>query len=120
MKELISRIKKMKDTEGFIGYIVITQDSIPISYFNVGDEEAGNKLIRKFLVCYAAVISDLVFKTNLMFKEGEQLRSIRMRTKKGIEIIVTVQNNCTLVVLQDCTKVADVKPRDAKVEGEEK
>ena len=41
MKELNLRIKKIKETEGFRGYIVITQDCIPISSFNVGEEEAG-------------------------------------------------------------------------------
>jgi hypothetical protein len=41
MKDLNLKIKKIKETEGFRGYIVITQDSIPISFFNIGEEEAG-------------------------------------------------------------------------------
>ena len=56
----------------------------------------------------------------MLGKGEEQLKSIRMRTKKGIEIMVTVYNNCTLIVLQDCTAVADVKPKDLKIEGEDK
>ena len=41
-----------------------------------------------------------------------------MRTKKGIEIVITVHGSYSLVVLQDCTGVADVKPKE-KVESEE-
>ena len=78
-------------------------------------------------MCYAAVVADLILKTNIMLKgigtDGkEELRSIRMRTKKGIEIIVTVggaNNANTLVTLQDCTTVAEVKPKEVKAEGEE-
>eukprot|EP00826_Nyctotherus_ovalis_P045506 TRINITY_DN5045_c0_g1_i5.p1 TRINITY_DN5045_c0_g1~~TRINITY_DN5045_c0_g1_i5.p1 ORF type:complete len:156 (+),score=24.24 TRINITY_DN5045_c0_g1_i5:88-555(+) len=75
------------------------------------------------LVCYAAVIADLVQKTNTTLKLGstdgrEELKSIRMRTRKGVEIIVTVASGYTLVVLQDCTAVADVRPKDAKGDDE--
>ncbi len=70
------------------------------------------------------MVTDLVMKTNIMLKNQatdskEELRSIRMRTKKGIEIIVTVSNGFTLVVLQDCTGVADVKPKEVKEGTEE-
>ena len=75
------------------------------------------------LVCYAAVIADLIQKTNATLKQPnqearEELKSIRMRTKKGIEIIVTVASGFTLVVLQDCTEVANVRPKDVKGEEE--
>ena len=43
-----------------------------------------------------------------------------MRTKKGIEIIVTVNRGYTLIVLQDGTGVADGRPKDAKNEDESK
>ena len=83
-----------------------------------------DNIISQILVCYAAVVADLVLKTNIMLKaqsaDGkEELRSIRMRTKKGVEIIVTVNSGYTLIVLQDCTGVADVRPKEVKVEGEE-
>ena len=55
----------------------------------------------------------------MLGKGDDQLKSIRMRTKKGIEIIVTVFNNYILVALQDCTSVADVKPKEVKLETEE-
>ena len=67
---------------------------------------------------------DLVFKTVAMLHKtdykDDDLKFIRMRTKKGIEIIVTIHKSYTLIALQDCTKVAEVKAKvEAKVEGEE-
>ena len=52
-------------------------------------------------------------------KGEEQPKFLRMRTKKGIEIVVTVYSDYSLIVLQDCTTVADVKPKEMKVEGDE-
>ncbi len=69
------------------------------------------------------MVADLVHKTGIMLRvqspDGkEELKSIRMRTKKGIEIIVTVSAGFTLIVLQDCTGVSEVRPKEVK-EGEE-
>ncbi len=101
---------------------MITQDGIPISVFHVSEEDAGITAPVP-LVSYAALIMDLVLKTNIMLKQhlgkGEEtLKFIRLRTKKGIEIIVTYCNGFLLVVLQDCTEVADVKPKEQKIEGD--
>eukprot|EP00826_Nyctotherus_ovalis_P045509 TRINITY_DN5045_c0_g2_i2.p2 TRINITY_DN5045_c0_g2~~TRINITY_DN5045_c0_g2_i2.p2 ORF type:complete len:126 (-),score=54.53 TRINITY_DN5045_c0_g2_i2:136-513(-) len=114
LRDLNLKISKLKGIPGFMGYIVLTQDCIPIYAVNIQEEEA---------ICYAAVIADLVQKTNTTLKLGstdgrEELKSIRMRTRKGVEIIVTVASGYTLVVLQDCTAVADVRPKDAKGDDE--
>lgn len=52
-------------------------------------------------------------------KGEEELKFIRMRTKKGIEIVVTIYADYSLIVLQDCTTVAEVKPKEQKTEGAE-
>eukprot|EP00831_Metopus_contortus_P044384 TRINITY_DN355_c0_g1_i4.p1 TRINITY_DN355_c0_g1~~TRINITY_DN355_c0_g1_i4.p1 ORF type:complete len:208 (+),score=71.10 TRINITY_DN355_c0_g1_i4:3-626(+) len=106
---------QLEKIPGFKAYIELTCEGIPIQVKNISEDKA---------VTYAALVMDLVMKTNLMLhnpttKNEEELKSIRMRTKKGIEIIVTITNNFILIVLQDCTKVAEVKLSEARPEGEE-
>ena len=41
MRELNFKINKMKSIPGFIGYIVLTQEYIPISTYNVEQADAS-------------------------------------------------------------------------------
>ena len=99
-------LKRLLEKEGVAGYIVFSQDGIPMRY-------AGKGISHKKAVHYSALITDywqIVTKTlnNTLAKvlrSGEENSSdndieyIRLRTKNQTELIITSHNGFFIVCI---------------------
>eukprot|EP00742_Colponemidia_sp_Colp-10_P001422 GILJ01001530.1.p1 GENE.GILJ01001530.1~~GILJ01001530.1.p1 ORF type:complete len:106 (+),score=10.87 GILJ01001530.1:55-372(+) len=98
--EVEETLRNLLQHGGVTGYVVVNADGIPVKFHDVPYERA---------VQYAALVSDMTFKTKKYVKEllpapDNDLTCYRMRTKLGNEIIVSTAADYTLVVLQNCHK----------------
>mmetsp|Transcript_16452 Transcript_16452/g.18551 ORF Transcript_16452/g.18551 Transcript_16452/m.18551 type:complete len:120 (+) Transcript_16452:47-406(+) len=118
MTEIDDTLKTLMSKEGVTGYIIINGDGIPVKYKNVEHPEA---------VHYAALVSDLVMKTQKSLKglplltlnnvhNDNELTTIRLRTTKGTENIISVVRDYILVAIQRCVPVEEEE--EEKQEGQ--
>lgn len=107
-------MRELTNNEGILGYAIYSHDAIPIKY---------NKLEYNQVVQYGALISDLLFraKTNierLRLKDGDSnLQTIRIRTARDTELIISNVENFFMLVIQQCE--GKTTRADLGQEGEE-
>ena len=96
---------------GVIAYIFFSPEGIPIKFAN---------LEYRVVVQYAGLVSDLVFRTKSNVKKlpnplDNDLVSVRIRTAKATELIITTINDFTMLAVQQCqTQQKSLKKEDAK------
>lgn len=83
---------------GVVAYIFFSPEGIPIKFAN---------LEYRVVVQYAALISDLVFRTKSNVRKlpnplDNDVVSIRIRTAKSTELIITTVNDFTMLAVQQC------------------
>ena len=116
--EVQEQLNELMKMPGAYGYVVINFDGIPVKHYP-DDEENGIPAVQ-----YAALIADLVMKTKQTLRivtQGQEAEfsSLRMRTKKETELIVTdfmhsSGNEYILVAIQ---KNIFAEEEDVKNEG---
>ena len=83
---------------GVMAYIFFSPEGIPIKFSN---------LEYRVVVQYAALISDLVFRTKSNVRKlpnplDNDLVSVRIRTAKSTELIITSANDFIMLAVQQC------------------
>jgi len=103
-----SSLRKLVQTFGVLGYIILNKSGIPVKSHGVEPAEA---------IHYAGLISELSisakeFLEKKLFKSDDsaELLTLRLRSRKH-EIVISPEENFTLIVIHNPNYVEPVQPK---------
>ena len=106
-------MRKLTEPEFVLGYAIYSPEAIPIKY---------KKLEYKQVVQYAALISGLLLRTKSNIKRLElqpadtELQTIRIRTLRDTELIISHASDHFMLVIQQCEGRNKPQADEGKVE----